>query len=223
MNKIKPLDITIKRTAINGKLVESVDFESYGNNPNKYLGRDDVGIEIEDNGNTLVLPLKDSYNGNPISPGIYYAGEISFTVLPDKLTYNKYIPEQTITLSNKLDAKKIIENSELINRLDEPFITTPDSITRIPVTSLDEPEMKALKEMINNKNIDLDTYSSRFGANYPNDKRQLKENSATLKIIKRFCNNLDVEALLVLRNKNDNVPNPLDKEIVVSLTESYNE
>jgi hypothetical protein len=122
-----------------------------------------------------------------------------------------------------MNVKELIESGESLLKLDEQFITTPDNITKIPVTSLDEPEMKAIKTAINEKKVDIDKYAGRFGANFPNDKRQLKNNQITLNIIKRFCNNMDMEALLVIKDKNSNVPNPLNKEIVVSLTEGYME
>ena len=222
---IKPLDIDIKRTISNGKIYEMVDLDTYSTNPDKYIGRQDVGIEVYDENHkeTLVLPLRDSYSGNPITPGVYNAGEIDFTLMPDDITYKKYIPGKTIELSNKMDAKKMIESGESLSRLDEPFITTPDEITRIPVTSLDEPEMRALKTAINEKHVDLDKYAGRFSNNYPNDKRQLKNNQVTLNIIKRFCNNMDMEALLIIRDKSPDVPNPLGKDIIVSLTEGYME
>ena len=223
--QIMPLDISIKRTVSNGKIYEMVDFDTYGNSPEKYIGRNDVGIEVEDETHnvTLVLPLRDTYNGNPITPGVYNAGSIDFIIMPDQSSYQRYIPGKTVQLSNKMNVKELIESGESLLRLDEPFITTPDNITKIPVTSLDEPEMKAIKTAINEKKVDIDKYAGRFGANFPNDKRQLKNNQITLNIIKRFCNNMDMEALLVIKDKNDNVPNPLKKEIVVSLTEGYME
>ena len=72
---------------------------------------------------------------------------------------------------------------------------------------------------LNAKHIDIDKYAGRFGENFPNDKRQLKNNNATLKIIKRFCENCDMEAILIFKDKNPDVPNPMNKEVVVSLTE----
>ena len=56
--------------------------------------------------------------------------------------------------------------------------------------------------------------------NYPNDKRQLKSSSATLNIIKRFCTNCDMEAILILKDANPDVPNPIGKDIAISLTKA---
>ena len=76
---------------------------------------------------------------------------------------------------------------------------------------------------LNAKNIDIDKYAARFGDNYPNDKRQLKNSNATLKIIKRFCENCGMEAILTFRDKNPDVPNPMNTEITVSLTDEIDE
>ena len=95
----------------------------------------------------------------------------------------------------------------------EPWITSPDNITTFPISSDDQPEMKALKLALNAKHIDFDKYAPRFGSNFPNDKRQLKNPSATLNIIKRFCDNCDMECELVFKDKNTGVPNPMNKEI----------
>ena len=73
---------------------------------------------------------------------------------------------------------------------------------------------------IENSLLNFDESSSD---NFPNDKRQLRGDSMTLNILKRFCRNLDLEAQLILKDKNDNVPNPLGREIVVSLTDGYDE
>jgi hypothetical protein len=74
---------------------------------------------------------------------------------------------------------------------------------------------------LNDKNIDLDKYAGRFQDNYPNDKRQLKNHSMTLNILKRFCKNCDIEAVLTLRDRNPDVPNPIGHEVSISLTEDF--
>ena len=108
---------------------------------------------------------------------------------------------------------------DAVKKLDEPFITSPDNITNIPIRDTDQPEMRGLKMALNAKNIDIDRYAGRFGSNFPNDKRQLKNGTATLKIIKRFCENCDMDAILTFRDKGADVPNPMNTEISVSLTE----
>jgi hypothetical protein len=218
---IKPLNVNIRRTVSNGQVYEMVDYDDYAASKNLYLGRNDVGIAIEYKDSTIVLPLRDSYNGNPISPGVYNAGCVSFVVLPDEGAINKYIPDKIVSIGNLSDVQEIIKAGEEIRKLDEPFITTPDNITKIPIKQEDQPEMKCLKMALNEKNMDLDKYAGRFSQNFPNDKRQLKNTSVTLHILKRFCSNMDMEALLTIRDKNPDVPNPIGKEITVSLTDEF--
>ena len=42
-----------------------------------------------------------------------------------------------------MSIKDIINSAEIAKRLDEPFITTPDNITRISIEPEDQPEMTA--------------------------------------------------------------------------------
>lgn len=219
--EIKPLNVDIKMSTANGKVYEMVDYEEYSNNPNKYLGRGDIGISVEHNGKTLLLPLKDEYVGNPISPGIYNAGLLDYYVYPDEIIEKRYVPEKIIRIGNKMDAAEIIKSGEEINHLDESFITTPDNITQIPIQEEDQPEMKCLKTALNDKAIDIDKYAARFGDNFPNDKRQLKNNSVTLNILKRFCKHMDMEAVLTLKDKSSDVPNPIGHDVTVSLTDGF--
>ena len=218
---IKPLDINVKISTSNGRVYEMVDYKDYCKNKDKYLGRDDVGIPIEDKGETILLPLKKKESNNPISPGIYNDGIFDHIIYPDEVSKAKYIPRKVVRIGNKMDAAEIIKSGQEICHLDEPFITTPDNITQIPIQDDDQPEMICLKKALNEKHIDLDKYAGRFGDNFPNDKRQLKNSSATLNIIKRYCKNCDMEAILTLKDKNDNVPNPIGHEITVSLTDGF--
>lgn len=221
--ELKPLNMNIKKTFANGNVYEMIELDEYTNNSKSYLGMDDIGIRVKykDTDQDIILPLRDSYTGNPISPGIYDAGCLYFWVDPDELSYKRYIPDRIISFDSNMDAQKIIESGEQLRHIDEPFITTPDNITQIPININDQPEMKLLKTALNEKHIDFDKYAGRFGQNFPNDKRQLKNNSVTLNIIKRFCANMDMEALLTLKDVGDDVPNPIGREITISLTDEY--
>ena len=174
-------------------------------------------------GREILLPVKGSYSSNVTLPGVYNAGCVDFLIYPDEAFAERYMPKDFISMSNTDDIRELIKNGDAARKLDEPFITSPDSITCIPIKETDQPEMKGLKMALNAKNIDIDKYAARFGDNYPNDKRQLKNSNATLKIIKRFCENCDMEAILTFRDKNPDVPNPMNTEITVSLTDEIDE
>ena len=221
--EIPPLKVSITKAAINGQVVDVVDYDEYSNHIDCYSGRNDVAIPVDMRGREILLPVKGRYSSNVTLPGVYNAGCVDFLIYPDEAFVERYMPKDFISMSNTDDIKELIKNGDAARKLDEPFITSPDSITCIPIKETDQPEMKGLKMALNAKNIDIDKYAARFGDNYPNDKRQLKNSNATLKIIKRFCENCDMEAILTFRDKNPDVPNPMNTEITVSLTDEIDE
>ena len=221
--EIPPLKVSITKAAINGQVVDVVDYDEYSSHIDCYSGRNDVAIPVDMRGREILLPVKGSYSSNVTLPGVYNAGCVDFLIYPDEAFTERYIPKDFISMNNTDDIRELIKNGDAARKLDEPFITSPDSITCIPIKETDQPEMKGLKMALNAKNIDIDKYAARFGDNYPNDKRQLKNSNATLKIIKRFCENCDMEAILTFRDKNPDVPNPMNTEITVSLTDEIDE
>ena len=221
--EIPPLKVSITKAAINGQVVDVVDYDEYSRHTDCYSGRNDVAIPVDMRGREILLPVKGRYSSNVTLPGVYNAGCVDFLIYPDEAFVERYMPKDFISMSNTDDIKELIKNGDAARKLDEPFITSPDSITCIPIKETDQPEMKGLKMALNAKNIDIDKYAARFGDNYPNDKRQLKNSNATLKIIKRFCENCDMEAILTFRDKNPAVPNPMNTEITVSLTDEIDE
>ena len=216
---IKPLDVTINRCVIDGKMLDIVDYERFASDPSTH--NSSIGILENYEGRQIVLPYKgkDNPEVKTTTPGVYDAGCIDFVIHPSDEDLDKYTPEEIIDFNNHDSMKDILEKEETLSKLNEPWITSPDNITQFPISDNDRPEMICLKSALNAKKIDFDRYSDRFGDNYPNDKRQLKNNGATLNIIKRFCDKCDMEALLILRDKNPNVPNPMGVEICVSLTD----
>ena len=216
--EMKPAYLSVTKSAANGQVYDVISYDEYGKNFDMYNGRTDVAVSANYRGKDIILPIKGKYSGNPISPGVYDAGCVDFFNYPDETTIERYVPTNTVHMSNREDIGNLIKSGEIAKRLDEPFITTPDNITNIPIKETDQPEMVALKTALNSKHIDIDKYAGRFGDNYPNDKRQLKLESATLKIIKRFCENCDMDAVLILKDRDKDVPNPMNREIRVSLT-----
>ena len=216
--EMKPAYLSVTKSAANGQVYDVISYDEYGKNFNMYNGRTDVAVSANCRGKDIILPIKGKYSGNPISPGVYDAGCVDFFNYPDETTIERYVPTNTVHMSNREDIGNLIKSGEIAKRLDEPFITTPDNITNIPIKETDQPEMVALKTALNSKHIDIDKYAGRFGDNYPNDTRQLKLESATLKIIKRFCENCDMDAVLILKDRDKDVPNPMNREIRVSLT-----
>lgn len=217
--ELKPLNVTVTRCVVNGQLYDLMNYDSYAN---KGHLMSNIAIYEDIDDKKVVLPYRGKYTSNSVTtPGVYNAGPIDYIVKPHEEDIAQYIPSKIIDISNTSSMKEILEKKEVMDRLDEPWITSPDEITTFVISEDDKAEMRCLKTALNLKKVDFDKYSGRFGQNFPNDKRQLKNNSATLNIIKRYCDNMDMECLLTLRDKNPNVPNPIGREITVSLTDEY--
>lgn len=215
---IKPLNIKVTRCVISGQMYDLMNYEEFSK-LQEYIPNTAIIEKVDDK--NIVLPYRGNYSNQQTSPGIYSSGCVDFVIYPEAQDVDQYVPTKIIELSNNTAMKDILERKETLARLDEPWITSPDNITQFTITEDDRPEMRCLKTALNKKRVDIDKYSARFGDNFPNDKRQLKNTGATLNIIKRFCKHMDMEAVLTLRDKNSSVPNPIGTEVTVSLTEDY--
>lgn len=219
---LKPLNIEVSSCILKGQMYSLLTYEEYSKISDYTASFSDAVLQ-KYHDKDIVLPVKGKVKVNRSVPGIYNAGIIDFIVYPNNENIDEFVPEQIISMSNKTPMKEMLERKDIMARLDEPWITSPDNITSFQIMEDDKPEMICLKTALNKKNIDIDKYGARFGPNFPNDKRQLKNNSATLNIIKRFCQYMDMEALLTLRDKNPNVPNPIGDTITVSLSDLSDE
>ena len=218
-----PLNIHTRRCVMNGQMMTIMSYDEYAET--SQLADSSTGIErTTASGKTIVLPYKGNLQpniSNPNIPGVYNLGPTDIVVMPNPEEEDDYVPNKIIEFGNTDSIKKILESQAQISKLAEPWITNPDNITFVQIGESDGPEVVGLKTAINEKHIDIDKYAGRFGENFPNDKRQLRNEGLTLKMIERFCKNLDMEAILIFRDKNPNVPNPIGKEIAVSLTDGY--
>ena len=98
------------------------------------------------------------------------------------------------------------------------ILTDADNIYIPIIGDEDGPEMVALKTAIGSKKCDINKYAFRFGPNFLNNKRLLKEKNITLNKLILMADNLDMEAELILRDKNHDVPNPMGQEVHAILT-----
>ena len=111
----------------------------------------------------------------------------------------------------------------MVKELERDILTSPDNIYVPPEDKNDSPAMKALKEAVIDKKIDLDKYEPRFGSNYNNDKRIFNKQNISLPMLVRMCNALDIKATLTLEDQNSDVPNPMNTSISVEVTSANND
>ena len=205
----------IKKASINGIIMDVTNQEEYYANPEIWPGY--VAIEKNINGFDYVLPIRSSTS---VDPGIYSYGSncVDFVRLPSETQRSEYSADKIIDFNNTENIQDLIEKQRQVRDIEYDILCNPDNIFRPLIKPGDSEEMVGLKTAVSEKNIDWDKYKPRFGANAPNDKRLFDKSEATLKMIKRMCSKFDMKAELVLSDTSPDVPNPIGREIRVTLT-----
>lgn len=213
-----------KLVNMNGKQLGVYSLDDYKRNMEILCGDEQCAVEFVDGDKTYVLPVIDDVDVDFDKPGVYGKdGKLSFIITPDEDNESEYMPtgdnvlvfSDHQSLQSLSDAKKKLDDS--LNKLLESPVDS-DNIYKPPLLETDTAEMRAMKECIIAKNIDLDKYKDRFGANYPNDKRKLKDNTITLNMINRICENLDLRLDLKFTDANGgDVPNAMNKIIIANI------
>lgn len=200
-----------KKAVVNGRMTTVMNpYDVLSNNVfhNKFTS-------VEYDG--LVLPVKTSYD--PTSPGFYITsnGKVGKLIKPSNDEMNEYSAANAVDFSNIEDMKELINKQDQVKQMEAEILSNSDNLFKPVIKDNDSPEMKALKQAICLKNIDIDLYSDRFGDNYNNDKRLLKGSSITMSKLKSYCNSLDMKCTIIISDKNENVPNPMNQQVIVDI------
>lgn len=202
----------MKKMKVNKKLCNVITMDEYSENPDLY----DPKFTAIETASGTVLPIK---NQSEDGAGIYYHGGemVAKVVKPTPENAAKYSSENIIDFSKPKDIGEIISKNNLVRDIENDILTTKDNIFELNIGNDDSPEMIAVKKAINTKQVDIKQYESRF-TQYQNDLRLLKGKSITLGKLVSTCNNFDISAELILRDKTG-CANPMNTEIHVLLTE----
>ena len=209
-----------KEILINGRLYEVTDMNSYTQNPDAFLS----GYTAIDIGQQNIYPIIPTTSP---SPGIKIRSNspIAYVVDPDPED-TQYDRKNIIDFTNVKSYKEFIEKQNMVRDLEKDILTSPDNVYVPPEDPNDTPAMKALKEAVIDKHIDLDKYEPRFGSNYNNDKRIFNKPNISLPMLVRMCNALDIKATLILEDQQmedgSETPNPIGRKISVELTDVQN-
>lgn len=211
--------MSIRKAKICDALYDIIDYEEYIANKavySTYVGR--IAVDYHDG---YVYPLRTVTD---IRPGCYNFGGVIMMKPPFGNEAALYSAANIINFSDAKNLREVIEAQDKFNRAERSILTSIDSITIPEIKDSDTPAMKALKEAILLKHIDLDKYDYRFGIeNYPNDKRLLKRDSITLPKLVTYAEALDIALTLTLADKSADVPNPIGKTITVQLNGNPND
>lgn len=200
----------MKKKEIENKLYNVVGVDEFTEKPDLYNPR---FTAIEDHG--LVMPIRGK---NDVGPGYYYQSGAMCCIVEKPTNPDEYTDADIIDYTNPSSIGDIIKNNELVKNIQADIMATPDNIFCLQVTENDTPEMNAVKRAINLKQVDKSQYADRFNQ-FQNDMRLLKGNSITLAKLINICGAFDIEAELTLRDKEPDIPNPMNTEITVNLTE----
>lgn len=200
----------MKKSLIHGTLYTVTSMDEYTNNKDLYNPK---RTAIEKAG--VVLPVKSRIDEGP---GVYYEnGSMVANVVKPDPEDKQYSAENIIDYSNSKDMKELIEKTNLVRNIENDILTTKDNILNLQIGNNDTPEMAALKKAINTKEVDIKQYEDRF-EQFQNDFRGLKGSKITLGKLVSACQALDIEAQLILRDKEGCV-NPMNTEVSVYLTQ----
>lgn len=214
--------MNLKTTTLNGKIVDIISEDKYlqkqsmyQNNPQLY---NSTAIEICDDGKDYILPLRGV---SDTRPGVYPSGSIYFIRVPDDdKSKSEYASENLniVDFNDISTMKDFLSKNAQIRDMESTILSEIDSVFTPSIGENDSPEMKAFKEAIIKKHIDINKYAPRFGDNFLNDKRILKTGSITMNKLISMCQKLDIEVQLTLRDASDDVINPMSEEITTILT-----
>lgn len=204
-----------KNYTIDGRITNVISMNDYAECQDMYAPGT-AAIEKEKDGTKYYLPIKSSTDNGP---GVYPVGNtMTITKYPEQGDTTYSDPSKLVDFSNSKNMKDIMDKQNQFRDLEYEMLCAPGDILTAPYLSDDTPFMRGFKEAINAKGIVASNYKDRMGPNYSNDIRKVKENDITIKMASRMAKNLDEEIIVIIRDKNPDVANPIGKEIVVNIT-----
>ena len=163
----------------------------------------------------FIYPIRTKTDNRP---GFYPTGGLDFFKMPTPGEANFYTQQNVINFEEATSLREVIICQQKLMNAERSILTTIDNVFAPEINENDTPEMKAVKQAIIDKHIDLDKYESRFGPNYNNDKRLLKKKNITFGKLRSICDALDIKASIVIEDAAPDVPNPIGRVITAELT-----
>lgn len=203
----------MKKAKINGKLMSVVDIKEYMENSDIY-SPGCTAISIDEAGVALPIIGKfDKRTGVCPTDGLF-----SRVNMPSEEEREEYSLDKVIDLTKCNSMAELIKTQQQIANIEYDMLTTVDNVFKPTIGENCTPAMRALKEAVIDKNIDIHKYSERYGANFNNNVRNFSKDDISLRMLELHCNVLDIKATLVLEDVSEDVPNPIGRKISVELT-----
>jgi len=202
--------MSLEKAKIDDAIYDVITIDEFNQNPNAY------GAYTAIRGNDgYVYPIRSR---SDTRPGFYPTGGLDFFKPPTFGEAHIYTQQNIINFRDATNLREIIQAQQKLASAERSILTTIDNVFAPDIGENDTPEMKALKQAILDKHIDLDKYEPRFGPNYNNDKRLLRKKNITFGKLRSICNALDIKATITIEDAGPDVPNPIGRTIVAELT-----
>lgn len=204
----------IKKARVSNHIVDVIPLEELYANPNRYPAGYNAVIKDD-----MVFPIR---NKSDDKPGVYLCGPIAKYIYPHPNDTDDYsVIKNVIDFNHVESIRDVIEKQDALNSMERTLLTTVtvDNIFVPPIMPTDGPEMKAMKQAVIAKQIDLEKYESRMGANYNNDRRLFNRPNMTLAKMISMADVFDMKLTLTISDKSPDVPNPIGTVITVDLTD----
>lgn len=196
--------------------------------PEEYLRKKRVNNEITQSLINETAIIKDDYV-YPILPINKDASQSTVGVSDYELVlkFNKPITEEEkkiyskdniIDFDHSDSLKETIQKTAKLDNMEKTILISKDNIYNISINEDDTPEFALLKDAINKKQIDINSYKARFDDSFSNNMRLLStSNSITFGKMKAFANVFDLDMELTIKDK-PNCVNPMGEELHAKIT-----
>lgn len=210
---------------IDGKVMDIITEDEYSQKFKLYSENPSIcsmtALETNKGDESYLLPFRGKTDDRP---GIYPDGNLYFVKFPESEEEEKSYNKKNIDIvdfSNVDNINDFLAKNGQVREMENLSLSDSDEIFIPPISGKETEAMRAFKQAIAAKHMDIDRYSSRFGENYLNDKRILKGDDITLNKLVSICNKFDIEAKLILSDKHPDVANPMGNNIETILTDKY--
>lgn len=200
----------MKKGVINGTMYTIYDFDEAMRNS------EDMNIAVEEKG--MVYPIIKKSNAYKTN-GVFVDGCMATFINADD-DQSKYDINniEIIDFNNISSMQEQIQKTSELMAMEETILINPDNIFSIRIKPNDLPEMVALKEAVNRKQIDINKYAYRFGDNFNNDRRLFEKDTITLAKMKTIAEALDMDCYIIFEDREPGVPNPIGSPIKTKIT-----
>jgi hypothetical protein len=168
-------------------------------------------------GDGYVYPVRNQMESG--KPGVFITGGLDIFNAPQtEQEKSEFSVDNIIDFGKAENMRDLMQCKQMLNQAERSIITTVDNLFTPDIGENDTPQMRAMKEAVIAKGIDLDKYESRLGPNFNNDKRLFKREDITIGKIRTIAEALDMKVTLIIEDTDPNVPNPIGKTIVAQIT-----